>query len=107
MEQDMNDHSYAAPVDLMMWQCNLCSKRGKNAATKGTKRNVFRYTHQDTFKDHYDRTCHICFAEFTNKMSKDCHQVQHSNGISSNCKSLCSLCGKKFKVNPMDVIVVG
>ena len=79
----------------VLWECTLCHSNSSH--------NLFDdenpiYHHQSDFKDHYDRTCHICTSEFTSKISKDQHQLSHSDGISKTCKSLCSLCGKKFQV---------
>ena len=95
MDQNLTNGTHDSSV---IWECSLC--RGNRAKSSNTATSQKRlYCNQNDFKDHYDRTCHICFAEFTSKISKDQHQVTHSDGISKDCKSLCSLCGKKFKVN--------
>ena len=81
----------------IIWVCGLCcNSRGKSFNFKAQQNEI--YDNQNDFKDHYDRTCHICFSEFTSKITKDKHQISHSDGISKGYKSLCSLCGKKFKV---------
>ena len=74
-----------------IWECNLCQTLHKQS------KRVFYYSQND-FKEHYDQTCHICSSEFTTRLLKEEHQAQHSAGISVEFKSLCSLCGKKFKV---------
>ena len=89
----MDQRPTASIPDSMVWECSLCQY------SKERPKPVV-YENQNYFKDHYDRTCHICFSEFTNKTTKDRHQLRHSDGISSECKSLCSLCGKTFKVCP-------
>ena len=95
MAQDTKD---ATEDYSMVWECSLCQNKRRKHGGKAARKTV--YYDQNDFKDHYDRTCHICCSEFTSKISKDQHQVRHSDGISSDCKSLCSLCGKKFKVIP-------
>ena len=86
----------------VLWECTLCHSNSIH--------NLFEdenpiYHHQSDFKDHYDRTCHICLSEFTSKISKDQHQLSHGEGISKTCKSLCSLCGKKFQVRNIYVSI--
>ena len=81
----------------IIWECGLCHD-GRGKSSKNTVPRYEIYHNQNDFKDHYDRTCHICFSEFTSKLTKDKHQISHSSGISKDYKSLCSLCGKKFKV---------
>ena len=93
MDHDTKDAKVDDPV---VWECSLCHNKRRKRGAKAAGKSI--YYNQNDFKDHYDRTCHICFSEFTSKISKDQHQVRHSDGISSDCKSLCSLCGKKFKV---------
>ena len=81
----------------IIWNCSLCqNKKGRPCNLSMPQKQVYHTEHD--FKDHYDRTCHICFWEFTSKMSRDQHQGRHSDGVSKECKSLCSLCGKTFKV---------
>ena len=83
--------------DYLVWECSLChNHQRRKHRTNKLRKSLF--DDQNRFKDHYDRMCHICSSEFTSKISKDQHQKTHSNGISCTFKSLCSLCGKKFKV---------
>ena len=94
MGRDSNKTTDGPPL---IWECGLCrDARGK--ASNFTMQQFEIFHSQNDFKDHYDRTCHICFSEFTSKITKDKHQISHSDGISKDYKSLCSLCGKKFKV---------
>ena len=81
----------------LIWECGICRDAKGKASDFGIQQYDV-YHNQNDFKDHYDRTCHICFSEFTSKITKDKHQIGHSAGISKDYKSLCSLCGKKFKV---------
>ena len=87
----------------VLWECTLCHSNSSHSLFDDE--NPI-YHHQSDFKDHYDRTCHICLSEFTSKISKDQHQLSHSDGISKTCKSLCSLCGKKFLnyAKPIEII---